>query len=364
MPDASFIPELDEVIQRGSSARRGETLRRITDLFADGASKLNEHHIQLFDDVLCRLAAEVDANARAELSGRMAVLGNAPRELVRRLAKDDDVAVARPVLKRSQRLDQSDLLEIAETKSQGHLLALSKRKWLPQPVTDILVRRGEQAVLRSLAENIDAQLSDASFVMLVQRAIDDGVLAEKVGLRPDVPPRLFRDLLLEGTEGLRQRLLALAKPEIRSEIARVMAESSGGAEAQAPNRDFAEAHRKILELSKQGKLDEDALVEFAKSGRTEDMIAALSFSCAVPIDVVERLVAADRPDPILILCKSTGWGWQTVKAILEVMPQCIGLSSRDLDMAYENFERLSPTTAQRVMRFWQVQHWQRTSSAQ
>lgn len=364
MSRASLIPELEDVIQRGSSARRGEALRRITDLFSDGAGKLNESHVQLFDDVFCRLAAEVDANARAELSARVAVLGNAPRELIRCLAKDADAAVARAVLRRSQRLEESDLVEVAETKSQAHLLALSKRKFLPQPVMDILVRRGEQAVLRSLAENLDARLSDAHFAALVERGDYDSVLAEKVGLRPDVPPKLFRDLLLRGTQALQQRLLALAKPEIRSEIARVLAEASAGAAAETVQRDYANAHRKILELSEPGRLDETTLVELAKSGHSEDMIAALSFSCAVPIDVVERLMAAERPDPVLILCKSAGWGWPTVKAILETMPQCCGLSSRDLDTAYENFERLSPTTAQRVMRFWQVQHWQQTSCSE
>ncbi len=334
------------------------------DLFADRASRLNESHLQLFDDVFCRLAAGVDVNARAELAARVAVLGNAPRELIRRLAKDDDVAVARPVLMRSQRLEQSDLVEVAETKNQAHLLALAKRKWLRPPVIDVLLRRGDHRVLRSLAENLDARLSDASFATLVKRAAEDTVLAEKVGLRPDVPPRLLRDLLLGGTKALQQRLLAIATPEVRSEIARVLAEISTQAEPQAVQRDYANAHRKIRELSERGKLGEATLVEFAKVGQLEEMAAALSVSCAVPIDVVERLMAADRPDPVLILCKSAGWGWQTVKAILETMRHCSGLSSRDLDIAYENFERLSPTTAQRVMRFWQVQHWQRTSAAE
>ncbi|HEY2185714.1 MAG TPA: DUF2336 domain-containing protein [Xanthobacteraceae bacterium] len=362
MAVASLIPELEEVIQHGSFARRAETLRRITDLFAEGAGRLKESHIQLFDDVFCQLAAQVDTTARAELSNRLAVLGNAPRELIRRLAKDDDAAVARGVLRRSQRLEHGDLIDIAEAKSQAHLLAISKRRGIPPTVTDILVRRGDQAVLRGLAENLDAQLSEASFVRLVERAAEDGVLAEKIGSRPDLPPRLFSDLLLDSTQAVQQRLLAAAKPELRSEIARVLTEASATEQAQASRRDYEPAQRKIAELNKDGKLDEAALVDFARIGRGEEMTAALAVLCAVPVDVVDRLVAADRPDPVLILCKSAGWGWQTVKAILAAMPQCCRLSSRELDMAYENFERLSPTTAQRVMRFWQVQHWQHASS--
>ena len=84
------------------------------------------------------------------------------------------------------------------------------------------------------------------------------------------------------------------------------------------------------------------------------MVAALSRLCVVPIDVVDRLMGGDRPDPILILCKSAGWEWPTVKALIMARPGSRGASSAGLDTAFTNFERLSPATAQRVMRFWQA----------
>jgi uncharacterized protein (DUF2336 family) len=362
MPVASLIPELDDVIQHGSSARRTETLRRITALFADGASRFNDDHVQLFDDVLHRLIVEVDADARVELAHRLAPIGNAPRDVVRRLAKDDDIAVARPILKQSQRLEQSDLVEIAQTKRQAHLLAVSKRRGIGEPVTEILVRRGDREVLRSLAENLDAQLSDAGFVALIDKAAQDGVLAEKIGLRGDIPPRLLRDLLLATTPAVQRRLLASAKPEMQSEIRRVLAEVSEQAQAKAARRDYSAAEHRILELRRNGNLDEAALVEFAGNEQYEELVAALASLCEVPVDVVDRLMASDRADPILILCKSGAWGWQTVKAIMTAMPRAHAMSSRDLDAAFANFERLSPTTAQRVMRFWQVQYWQHATA--
>jgi uncharacterized protein (DUF2336 family) len=362
MPVASLIPELEDVVQHGSSARRAETLKRITALFADGASRFNDDHVQLFDDVLSRLIGEVDADARVELSHRLAPIGNAPREVVRRLARDDDIAVARPILKQSQRLEENDLVEIAQAKGQAHLLAVSRRRGIGEPVTDILVRRGDREVLRGLAENLAAQLSAAGFVALIEGAAQDGVLAEKIGRRPDIPPRLFRDLLLDTTQPVQQRLLASAKPEMRSEIRRALAEVSDQAQAKAAQRDYTAAERRILELRRDGNLDEATIIELAKNEQYEELVAALASLCEVPIGVVDRLMVGGRPDPILILCKSAGWGWQTVKAIMTAMPDGGAMSSRDLDAAFANFERLSPTTAQRVMRFWQVQHWQHTAA--
>ena len=83
------------------------------------------------------------------------------------------------------------------------------------------------------------------------------------------------------------------------------------------------------------------------------MVVALASLCAVPIEVVDRLMGGDRPDPILILCKSR-LGLADRRAIIMARPGGQGASSQGLDTAYANFERLSPATAQRVMRFWQV----------
>ena len=351
---ASPIPELEDVIQTGSPQRRAEALKRITAFFLSGASRFNEDHVRLFDDVFGRLIAEIESKARAELANRLAPVGNAPVEVVRRLAKDDDIAVAGPVLQQSRRLAETDLHDIAKTKSQAHLLAISGRADIAEPVTDVLIRRGDREVVRTVAENREARLSEDSFTRLVDRAEKDGVLAEMVGLRPDIPPRLFRDLLLKATEVVQQRLFASARPETQAEIRRVLAKVSDEVGAKAAPRDYSAAQRAIEALRQEGKLDEAALVDFAKARKYEETIAALAALCAVPIEVVDRLMGGDRPDPILILCKSAGWGWPTVKAVIMARPTSKGTSSQGLDNAYSNFERLSPATAQRVMRFWQV----------
>jgi uncharacterized protein (DUF2336 family) len=351
---ASLIPELEEVIQHGSPERRAETLKRITAYFLDGASRFNEDHVRLFDEVFSLLITEIESQARSELSRRLAPVGNAPVEVVRRLAQDDDIAVAGPVLKQSRRLNETDLVDIAETKSQAHLLAISGRAGIAEPVTDVLVRRGDQAVARSVADNRGARLSEGSFFTLVDRAEKDGVLAEKVGLRPDIPPRLFRDLLLKATEVVQQRLLASAKPETQAEIRRVLAKVSIEVGARTAVRDYSAAMRAVEALRGEGKLDEATLVDFSKKGQYEETVASLAALCAVPIEVVDRLMGGDRPDPVLILCKSAGWGWPTAKAIIMARPGGHGTSNHGLDTAYANFDRLSPTTAQRVMRFWQV----------
>lgn len=346
----SLLPELEDVVQHGSAEKRAETLRRITTLFLDGASSFHAEHIALFDDVIGCLIEEIEA--LAELARRIAPVANAPAGVVSTLAKNDDIAVAGPVLKQA-RLADRDLLYIAENKSQAHLLAMSTRQRISEALSDILVSRGDCEVARSIANNRYAQLSDNAFMTLVKRAEEDSVLAEKVGMRTDIPPRLFRQLLMRASEVVQKRLLAKAKPETQTEIRRVLAQVTDEVAAKAAPRSYAAALAAVRALHSQHKFKESDIAEFAKSGKYEETIAALAILCAVPVEVVDRLMNGERADPVLILARASGFGWSTVKAILNARPGAKP-SPHALDVARENFERLTVTTAQRVVRFWQV----------
>jgi uncharacterized protein (DUF2336 family) len=350
----SLIPELEDVLQTGSSKKRAATLRKITDFFLKGVNSFNEEHVGLFDDVLGALIEEIEVKARAELSRRLAPVGNAPTEVVRRLAKDDDITVAGPMILRSPRLGEADLVDIAKTKGQEHLLALSARRNIGEVVTDLLVERGNREVARSVAVNRGARLSETGFSMLVKQAEQDSVLAERIGLRPDVPAHLFRELVMKATDVVRRRLLAGARPETREEIRRVLEAIAQELNAGAKPRDYHSAQRLVLALNQEGKLNEAVLTGFAKAGQFEETVAALSALCAVPIETVDRLMCGERPDPVLILCKAAGFDWSSTCAVMEMRQGDKGLSQQVLDDSRANFERLSRSTAQRVVRFWQA----------
>jgi len=349
---ASLLPELEDVVQHGSAEKRAETLRRITTLFLDGAPGFNADHIALFDDVIGCLIEEIEAKALAELARRIAPVVNAPAGLVTTLANNDDIEVAGPVLKQA-RIAHPDLMYIAENKSQAHLLAMSTRLGINEALADILVERGDRDVARSIANNQRAQLSDNAFTTLVRRAEQDGVLAEKVGVRTDIPPRLFRQLLIKASEVVQRRLLAKAKPETQAEIRRILARVTDEVAAKAAPRNYTAALTAVRALHAGRKLNEADIAEFATSGKYEETIAGLATLCVVPVEVVDRLMNGDRADPVLILARAAGFGWPTVKIVLNARPGGKP-APQTLDVARENFERLTVTTAQRVVRFWQV----------
>src|SRR5262249_53931175 len=153
----SLIDELERALAAGSDSQRNDMLSRITDLFVDGSQRYTEVQIGLFDEVFTKLSAAIEAKARAKLSHRLADVPNAPPGVVRALAFDDDIEVARPVLLNSDRLNEADLVANAQSKSQQHLAAIAQRKTLSEAVTDVLVTRGDHQVAHTVVRNKGAR---------------------------------------------------------------------------------------------------------------------------------------------------------------------------------------------------------------
>ena len=146
----SLLEELERALAGGSDAQRSEILLRITDLFVGDAHRYTEVQIGLFDEVIGRLVSAIESKARAKLSNRLAEVPTAPQGVVRMLAFDNDIEVARPVLVGSERLDEADLVANAQSKSQQHLAAIAERKTLSEAVTDVLVIRGDRQVAHEI----------------------------------------------------------------------------------------------------------------------------------------------------------------------------------------------------------------------
>src|SRR5229473_7298678 len=189
----SLIPGLDEIVRHGDPRRLAEAARRITELFLMGAANFRPDHVELFDDVLIDLVPHTELAARADLAERLSVLANAPRTLVGHLAREDEILIAGPLLRRSPVIDERALVEIARVKGQGHLLAMSERPTLSTDLTDVLVRRGDRDVIRRAAGNAGAHFSETGYSALIERAGHDGVLTLKLGQRDDLSGELLKE---------------------------------------------------------------------------------------------------------------------------------------------------------------------------
>jgi uncharacterized protein (DUF2336 family) len=348
----TLIAELEEAIQDNLAGKRAVLLRRVTDLFVRGADTFEEDHVAVFDDVLVRLAAGIEIQARAELSERLAPLANAPIRIIEALSVDDEIRVAGPVLAQSERLPDAKLVEIINTKGQGHLLAISTRQRIGSLVTDALVECGNREVARTVAKNAGARFSQAGFGMLVGRSGADELLAEVVGMRRDLPRRHFEKLVAAASAAVRDRL-ASANPHLVNDIRDILArtDEETGEIAERP-RDYAAAEAVVQALITSNKLGENEVATFAKDGKFEETAVAVAKICEVPLEAVERAFLTKGPEPVLILAKAAGLSWGTTSCILRL--RAGGTPMEDDESAQVQFIKLQVATAQRVLRFYKV----------
>jgi uncharacterized protein (DUF2336 family) len=360
----SIVDEVETALTSGSAEKRLQAIRRVTELFLSSVGSYDSEQIDLFDNVLERLIKTIeiraiaDVSARialAELSTQLAPVSQAPPSVVRRLASNDEITVAGPVLRESARLSAEDLIEVAQTKSEQHLLAIAGRWWLKDVVTDALLARRYPSVSRKIVNNPGARVSAGGFAIIVALAESDPELAIETGIRVDLPPALRDQLLRNATEAVRARLLSRAPPNVFEEIRTAIA-----VVAEGVNRDMSKPHdftaaKSLVELLKdKDELNEAALLGFAKKRKYEETVAALAQLSQSSIEVVRPLMQSLRDDGVLVPCKAAELGWGTVSAVLESRFASGSMRPQELAKAQRQYAAMTTENARRLLRFWQV----------
>jgi len=344
----AFLHEVEAAATSCSGHQRTEMLRRVTDLFIVGAAQYSDHQIALFDDVIARLALEIELSARALLAARLAPIPNAPPETIRSLAFDEEIDVAGPVLAQSERLDDLTLVENASAMSQEHLFAIAQRRSLSEAVTDVLVERGDRVVAMSAVANSGARFSETGFAKLVRRSEGDDELAERVGVRPEIPPALFSRLLLRASQRVRAKLEA-EHPRAKREIGLAVDEAT--ARIRAERLAASENSESSGQTGRSDHLDEGEVTRLAGGGGAAQVVAVLARMCELPRPFVEGAMNEDRPDTILVLARAAGLSWPAVKAVLAMRARTRAGPDAD-PRSLATFERLTPETAKQIVDFY------------
>jgi uncharacterized protein (DUF2336 family) len=349
----SLIDTLEHAMASKDIAVRAELLRAVTKLFVSSSTKLSDEHVGLFDDVMGCMLKEIDQSARAEFGVQLADIPNAPPRLIDTLSRDDSIDVAGPILSRSEQLDEASLVETAKTKSQEHLLAISQRRSLGEAVTDVLVERGDQRVAISVVGNSGAKFSEFGYSTLVKRAQSDDDLALGVFSRHEIPRQHLLNLFQSASDSVRRKLEGAdtRKAELIQDMV-AQASDQIQAKSREGSAEFAAARTLVESLHKAGKLSESQLCDFARTGKFDETVVAISLICDMPVGVIERAIVNDSTDQLLVLVKSAGMSWETAKTAILMASKAKSRSKQDLERFYESFAKLRPETAKKAVQFY------------
>jgi uncharacterized protein (DUF2336 family) len=307
----SFLQELDIAVSRGTAESRERALWYATDVLITG--RYTDDEIWMFGEIIGRLEQDIEVAARAQLARRLARADNAPVNIINKLAFDDSIDVAGPVLRQSERLDTRALVANARSKSQQHLLAISQRKSLVEDVTDVLVTRGNREVVNSVATNNGARFSNFGILHMIKRSEGDSILVEHLGRRQDIPRHLFQQLIAKASENAKKKIEGL-----RPEVASMVTDVTGTLHSKfgPASKSYFDAKRFVTRQHQDGDLNEKKIFEYAQSHRFEEATVGLALLCSLPVDVAERALTDKNRDVLLILAKALGFAWETTMSLL------------------------------------------------
>jgi len=349
---SSFLRDLDEAVSRGTPESRKRALWHTTDLMITGGYSNDE--IWTFGEVIGRLADEIEVAARVQLSKRLARFDQAPINIIHKLAFDDEIEVAAPILRESEQLEPYALVANVCTKGQSHMLAIAQRKSIDQEVTDVLVTRGNQDVVKSVATNNGARFSDFGFLHMIQRAEGDSILAEQLGLRKDIPRHIFQQLIAKASDDVKKRL-ADERPDMTDQIQSSVSDVAGELQSKfgPVSRSHFVAKRVVATQHRQGNLNERSIALYATSHKLDEVTIGLSLLCALPGDVIERALFDKNREMLLILAKALDFSWPTIMALLFLGAKDHRITAKDLKDLESEFGHLNVATSRSVLQFYQ-----------
>ncbi|QFT33125.1 DUF2336 domain-containing protein [Roseibium porphyridii] len=191
-----MIEDILNLAQETTPEKRHQLVEHVTELFVNGADSYQTEEITLFNTVLEKMLPTMEREQKKDVSEQLAPIDSTSTEIANQLAREE-IDIARPMLTQSKALASEDILRLAKTMGQGHLLAISKRDNLEPKVTDVLLERGESPVKQSVAANSGAEFSDWGSRLLIKLAERDDKIRDAMMERADVSEADYEKLIAQ-----------------------------------------------------------------------------------------------------------------------------------------------------------------------
>lgn len=341
--------DLLQLASEKSSAKRVELLRRVTDTYLQQGDSTSSAEKYLFDELVSKLVDKIDSAGRAQASTHFSNMDAIPDSLAHRFATDADIEVARPMVRDYRGLSEQTLIEVARKGSQDHLHAVASRDMITAPVSDIVVDRGDQRVVRTLAGNKGAQFSAAGMNRLISKAEKDRELQSLIVDRADLSLEAIGKLLPMISTELAERLQSKS---IRLDDAAVEGHLSEWLEDRKKSIARTDAY---IEGIRSGNLKlNDVAMELVRGRRVFDFVTVMAASLDMDRDTVfSQLTRGPAPSALLLL-RSIDLSWPAVDAFVKLRNAKFVPDQHQPAILRTDYDAIDVAAAQRVVRFMKV----------
>lgn len=353
--NVSRLKQLIEVAREGTTEKRADLLREITDVFMTAPDRYTSTEMQHFDVILTKVAESVEIALRVEIAEKLADTPNAPKNLVRQLALDE-ISVAQPILERSPALSEEDLIRVIRQRTQDHMKAITRRREVPETVSAELVERGDKEVLVALAENRGARFTGDTMTKLVEysRTLND--LQAPLTERYDLPANLLTQMYFFVSSALKREILkrsdlldpALIDEAIEGNRAKILRQAVDGAHTEV-----AVARKFVEEKIRAGLLNETLLKELVDQRRSTEFLLAFAHYIGVDTSTTQRVLQDKSFESLALACRAAGLERSTFAKVVFSLQRGDAEQQKALRIL-DLYLKVPAEAAERVMRFWRV----------
>ena len=263
--------------------------------------------------VLRRLVEDEVERVRAAIAHELQTLPNAPRELILRLARDESLRIADPVIRLSPVLTADDLLALLSDRPD-RAASIAGRPMLDARVCDAIVAQADEGAIRVLLENHGAAISEATLDALVAGAMPHLCWHPGMVQRPQISPGAANALSRFVADGLLAQLASRRDlpPETISLLQdrlRLRQQSAAITADVWPETDPSPAAARLLarKLADEGRLDGAALGRALRHGQRRLAIAFLAAAAEVEPGTVQRAANMHSTKGLISLVWKAGW---------------------------------------------------------
>ncbi|WP_197410832.1 DUF2336 domain-containing protein [Devosia epidermidihirudinis] len=359
------MSELDEGLPAFSSFRvlngednnseREQLFRNMAQLFSYVSDRCDDDQVAQYDEVLCRLAAFVEVEARAHVAMLLAPLDRAPGTVVVKLA-NDDIEVAKPLLEFSSVLSDDDLIDIISSQSEDHRVAIASRMSVAERVGDAIVEHGETSSVVRLVRNSNAEFDQATLHKLVKRATRDAEIAADLRGRADIDWKTLRGEIdtaatrvLEDLGGPNRAMDPVAAGKLNAVVYNRMRNRAGFSATE-----WKVAYNQVKALSDRKQLNERALARFARFGYGHHAAAALTVMLRVGPEVIVKWLAAQDYVAVTVALSAAGLTPDLFEAVVATLPWRDLPTQSEKDMVLARFNNIESGEASAIFELWRA----------
>ncbi len=333
-----------------SDAGRERLLQAIERLLHVG---LGDRERDLAGDILIRLCREVEMEIRRALADQLAGEPDAPKELIRFLARDE-IPVATPVLQLSPLLEAEDLVAIVRQASADHARIVATRPALPEPVSVALAQTGDSAAVRALLENAGTVIPHEAMVEIAGLAESRALLRQPLVRRPELSGELATRLYVWVGRELRGYLaerfdinrLALDRA-IEGTLDRFVRETEHTRTVSPDLMDWAQG------LSSCGRINAKLMLRVLRQGRTMVFLALYAAYFGLSIPVAKELLAEKRATRMAIASRAAGISKEEFASLFllsrDFSKEKSVIDPRDLSAVLKMYDRIDATAARAAL---------------